>query len=137
MLTAGLTYLISEAHVLAEKTNLPASVLESLIEQNLGAYAHGVSKRLTGGAYLPREGEAPQSSLELGIKDAQHGVDLARGVGMELDVAGKYVGAAREAREWGEERGRGLDSSAVFGVLRGRAGLGFESGVVKERDGGE
>lgn len=137
MLTAGLTYVISEAHVLAEKTNLPAAVLESLIEQNLGAYAHGVSKRLTGGAYLPAAGVAPQSSLELGIKDVQHGVDLASGVGVELDVAGAYVGAAREAREWGEERARGLDSSAVYGILRARAGLGFESGVVKERDGGQ
>ncbi|OSS49964.1 hypothetical protein B5807_06158 [Epicoccum nigrum] len=137
MLTAGLTYLISEAHVLAEKTGLPSTVLESLIEQNLGSYAHGVSKRLTGGAYLPAAGVAPQSSLALGIKDVQHGVELASGVGMGLDVAGKYVGAAREAREWGEQRGRGLDSSAVYGVLRVRAGLGFENGVVRERDGGE
>ena len=37
----------------------------------------------------------------------------------------------------GEERARGLDSSAVYGVVRARAGLGFESGVVKERDGGQ
>ena len=136
MLTAGLTYLISEAHVLAEKTGLPSAVLESLIEQNLGTYAHGVSKRLTGGAYLPAAGEAPQSSLELGIKDVQHGVGLASGVGMELDVASAYVRAAREAREWGEGRGRGLDSSSVYGVVRVKAGLGSESGVVKERDGG-
>ncbi|KAF2993616.1 hypothetical protein E8E13_002039 [Curvularia kusanoi] len=36
MLTAGLTYLVAEAHTLAEKSGLPASVLEDLIEQNLG-----------------------------------------------------------------------------------------------------
>ncbi|KAJ8114814.1 hypothetical protein OPT61_g3390 [Boeremia exigua] len=134
MLTAGLTYLISEAHTLAEKAGLPASVLESLIEQNLGAYAHGVSKRLTSGAYLPAEGCAPQSSLELGIKDVQHGVDLARSRGMRLDVAERYVGAAREAKAWSEESGRALDSSSVFGVVRKRAGLAFESEVVRERD---
>lgn len=134
MLTAGMTFLIAEAHTLAEKSGLPSSVLESLIELNLGSYAHGVSKRLTTGAYLPGEGQAPQSSLELGIKDVQHGVDLARGKGMKLEVAESYVGAAKEAKEWSTEKGRALDSSSVFGVVRERAGLGFETEVVKERD---
>lgn len=135
MLTAGMTYLIAEAHTLAEKTGLPSSILESLIEQNLGAYAHGVSRRLTGGAYLPAEGVAPQSSLELGIKDVQHGVDLAKSAGMKADVAESYVGAATEAGTWGKEKGRALDSSSVFGVVRERAGLPFENEAVRERDG--
>jgi 3-hydroxyisobutyrate dehydrogenase-like beta-hydroxyacid dehydrogenase len=134
MLTAGMMYLISEAHTLAEKSGLPSSVLESLIEQNLGTYAHGVSKRMTSGAYLPATGQAPQSSLELGIKDVQHGVDLARSKGMKLDVGEAYVEAAREAKQWSNENGRALDSSSVFGVVRERAGLGFENGVVQERD---
>lgn len=133
MLTAGMMYLISEAHTLAEKSGLPSSVLESLIEQNLGTYAHGVSKRLTSGAYMPVEGQAPQSSLELGIKDVQHGVDLARSKGMKLDVAESYVDAAKEAKAWSAEKGRALDSSSVFGVVRERAGLLFENNVVKER----
>jgi 3-hydroxyisobutyrate dehydrogenase-like beta-hydroxyacid dehydrogenase len=134
MLTAGMMYLISEAHTLAEKSGLPSSVLESLIEQNLGTYAHGVSKRLTSGAYLPAEGQAPQSSLELGIKDVQHGVNLARSKGMELDVAESYVQAAKEAKAWSEQSRRALDSSSVFGVVRSRAGLDFENEVVRERD---
>lgn len=134
MLTAGMMYLISEAHTLAEKSGLPSSLLESLIEQNLGTYAHGVSKRLTSGAYLPAEGQAPQSSLELGIKDVQHGVDLAKNKGMRLDVGEAYVNAVKEAKEWGNEKGRALDSSSVFGVVRKRAGLAFENEVVQERD---
>lgn len=134
MLTAGMMYLISEAHTLAEKSGLPSSVLESLIEQNLGSYAHGVSKRLTGGAYLPAGGQAPQSSLELGIKDVQHGIDLAKSKGMRLDVAEAYVDAAKEAKEWSNENGRALDSSSVFGIVRERAGVAFESVVVRERD---
>ncbi|KAF9696138.1 hypothetical protein EKO04_006109 [Ascochyta lentis] len=134
MLTAGMMYLISEAHTLAEKSGLPSAVLESLIEQNLGTYAHGVSKRLTSGAYLPAEGQAPQSSLELGIKDVQHGVDLARSKGMKLDVAESYVEAAKKAKGWCEKNGRALDSSSVFGVVRQKAGLDFENEVVKERD---
>jgi 3-hydroxyisobutyrate dehydrogenase-like beta-hydroxyacid dehydrogenase len=134
MLTAGMMYLISEAHTVAEKSGLPSSVLESLIEQNLGVYAHGVSKRLTSGAYLPADGTSPQSSLELGIKDVQHGVDLARDNGMKLDVAESYVQAAKEAKEWSNRTGRPLDSSSVFGVVRERAGLKFETEVVTERD---
>lgn len=134
MLTAGMMYLICEAHTLAEKSGLPSLVLESLIEQNLGTYAHGVSKRLTSGAYLPAVGQAPQSSLELGIKDVQHGVDLARSKGMRLDIGEAYIEAAKEAKEWSTERGRVLDSSSVFGVVRNRAGLPFENEVVKERD---
>lgn len=133
MLTAGMMYLISEAHTLAEKSGLPSSVLESLIEQNLGTYAHGVSKRMTSGGYLPAEGQAPQSSLELGIKDVQHGVDLATSKGMRLDVAESYVKAAREAKEWSEENKRPLDSSSVFGVVRRKAGLEFENDAVEAR----
>lgn len=133
LLTAGMMYLISEAHTLAEKSGLPSSVLESLIEQNLGTYAHGVSKRLTSGAYLPADGQAPQSSLELGIKDVQHGVDLAKSKGMKLDIAENYVEAAKEAKEWSKEQSKPLDSSSVFGVVRRRAGLDFESAEVKGR----
>jgi hypothetical protein len=39
-----------------------------------------------------------------------------------------------EAKRVGEERGRRMDSSSVYGVVRQRAGLEFENGFVKERD---
>jgi hypothetical protein len=45
-----------------------------------------------------------------------------------------YLEAAGEAKKWGDERGRKMDSSAVFGVVRARAGEEFETGVVRERD---
>jgi 3-hydroxyisobutyrate dehydrogenase-like beta-hydroxyacid dehydrogenase len=133
-ITAGLMMLLSEAHTLAEKTGLPASVLESLVESNFGAYAHGVSKRLTSGSYLPATGQAPSSGLELGIKDVGHGVNLARDAGMKLGIGEMYLDAAREAKEYGDQAGRKCDSSSVFGVVRQRAGLRFENGVVEERD---
>lgn len=134
-ITAGLMYLLSEAHTFSSKTGLPAEVLESLIEQNLGTYAHGVSKRLTSGAYFPAEGSAPSSGLELGIKDVGHGVRLARENGMKLDVGELYLEAAEEAKAFGDEQGRKCDSSAVFGIVRQRAGFEFESEKVKKRDG--
>jgi len=133
-ITAGLMLLLSEAHVLASKTGLPASVLETLIGENFGGYAHGVSKRLTSGSYFPPEGQAPSSGLELGIKDVGHGVSLARENGMRLGIGEMYLEAAEEARVYGEERGRRCDSSAVFGTVRRRAGLEFETEVVRERD---
>jgi 3-hydroxyisobutyrate dehydrogenase-like beta-hydroxyacid dehydrogenase len=133
-ITAGLMMLLSEAHTLAERTGLPATVLEQLVESNFGAYAHGVSKRLTSGAYFPAVGQAPSSGLELGIKDVGHGVNLAREQGMYLEIGEMYLDAAREAKEYGDQAGRKCDSSSVFGVVRQRAGLEFESDVVKERD---
>ncbi|KAF2131444.1 NAD(P)-binding protein [Dothidotthia symphoricarpi CBS 119687] len=135
LITAGMTYLLSEAHTLAAKSGLPAAVLESLVEQNLGPYAHGVSRRLTSGAYFPPRGEEAMSGLELGIKDVAHGVGLAGEVGMRVRVGELYLEAAREAERVGRERGRGLDSSAVFGVVRVRAGLEFETEGVRVREG--
>ncbi|KAF2637959.1 NAD(P)-binding protein [Massarina eburnea CBS 473.64] len=137
-ITASLHYTVSEAHVLGEKTGLPAGLLDTLIEQNFGAYAHAVSRRMVEGAYCPALGEAPSSGLELGIKDVGHGVGVAREHGVGLEVGELCLRAMGEAREWGEREGRGrrLDSTAVYGSVRVRAGLGFESGVVRERDGG-
>jgi 3-hydroxyisobutyrate dehydrogenase-like beta-hydroxyacid dehydrogenase len=133
-ITAGLMYLLSEAHTLAEKSGLSADTLHELVAQNFGAYAGGVSERLVSGAYCPVEGEAPRSGLELGIKDVGHGVNLAKKNGMRLEIGGMYLEAAGEAKKWGDERGRKMDSSAVFGVVRARAGEEFETGVVRERD---
>lgn len=128
-------YLLSEAHTLASASGLPADTLHTLISENFGAYAAGVSERLISGAYCPAEGEAPRSGLELGIKDVGHGVRVAREKGVELRAGEMYLDAAGEAKIWGDERGRMMDSSSVFGVVRARAGLGFETDVVKERDG--
>jgi 3-hydroxyisobutyrate dehydrogenase-like beta-hydroxyacid dehydrogenase len=133
-ITAGTMYLISEAHVLAEKSGLDTDVLESLIEANFGAYAHSVSRRMTQGVYYPAKGEAPFSGLELGMKDVGHGLGVAREAGMELRVAELVMGCMEEAKRVGEERGRRMDSSSVYGVVRQRAGLEFENGFVKERD---
>jgi len=64
--------------------------------------------------------------MELGIKDVGHGVNLAKGKGMKLGIGEMYLEAAGEAKKWGDGRGRKMDSSAVFGVVREKAGLEFE-----------
>ncbi|PVI08460.1 NAD(P)-binding protein [Periconia macrospinosa] len=138
-ITAGLMYLLSEAHVLAEVSDLPAQTLESLIEQNFGAYAGGVSKRITSGSYVAAEGERPSSGLALGIKDVGIGVGIAKEKGLGLKVGELSLEAMERAKRWGEERGKEalMDSSSVFGSVRAQAGLEFESEVVKRRDGKE
>jgi 3-hydroxyisobutyrate dehydrogenase-like beta-hydroxyacid dehydrogenase len=132
---AGLMYLLSEAHVLAEKSGLPAPVLESLIEANFGAYAANTSKRLTSGSYMPAAGQAPNSGLELAIKDVGIGLGIAREQGVKLEVGEVSMGAMQEARAFGNEKGRRLDSHSVFGIVRKKAGLEFENAAVRERDG--
>ncbi|KAL4864634.1 hypothetical protein BDV12DRAFT_188798 [Aspergillus spectabilis] len=118
-LTAGLMELVAETLVFAEKTQIPNEALQSLLEEQYGALPHTISKRMREGHYLPKRGDRPWSDLQLAVKDV--------GLGVVLE---KY----REAVEYGEEAGRALDSSSMFGVLRHRAGLRFESEVVKERD---
>ncbi len=55
---AGLMYLLSEAHTLAEKASLPASGLEALVEHNFGAYARHVLS-----------GRGPGAGFGLGARD--------------------------------------------------------------------
>ena len=127
--------LIGEAHVFAEKTGLGSAALESLIDQQYGPLALSMSKRLTTGAYMPPPGERPWSDLKLALKDVGHGVDCAEKAGAELGVAKMALGNLRGADEFGSRRGRALDSSSMYGVLRQGAGLDFETDLVKERDG--
>jgi 3-hydroxyisobutyrate dehydrogenase-like beta-hydroxyacid dehydrogenase len=132
---AGLMYLLSEAHVIAERSGLPAPILESLIEANFGAYAANTSKRLTSGSYMPAVGQAPNSALELAIKDVGIGLGIAREQRVKLEIGELSMGAMEEARAFGKEKGRELDSHSVFGVVRKKAGLEFENEAVRERDG--
>lgn len=133
-ITAGLMFLISEAHVLAEKSGLPSDVLETLIGENFGSMALSDSQRMTQGIYYPAKGQAPYSDLDLGIKDVGHGLSIAKDKGMNLKVGELVMQHMTEAKQYGEENGRRLDSSSMFGIVRGNAGLEFETDAVKLRD---
>ncbi|KFA48804.1 hypothetical protein S40293_01511 [Stachybotrys chartarum IBT 40293] len=135
-LTAGMMELVAEAHVLAEKTSLPAAVLESLLEQQYGPLAHSISRRLTTGAYVPARGSPPWSDLGLALKDVGLGVGAAERAGARLEVGELVMRHLRKAEEYGEAQGRRLDSAALYGAVRAEAGLEFENEAVKERDGG-
>ncbi|PYI08400.1 3-hydroxyisobutyrate dehydrogenase [Aspergillus sclerotiicarbonarius CBS 121057] len=135
-LTAGMMELVAEAHVLAEKSGIGNDVLESLIQEQYGPLPFAMSKRITGGFYLPERGQRPWSDLNLAIKDVSLGVTCAEGAGTRLPVAEVVLEHLREARGYAEANKRALDSSSMYGVLRERAGLAFESEGVRKRDGG-
>lgn len=136
-MTAGMMELISETTVLAEKASLPAHALPSLLSLQYGPLAASMSDRLTSGAYMPAPDERPWSDLNLAVKDVGHGVRVAEENGCQLHVGETVLSHLKQAQKVGEEKGRALDSSSLYGVLREEAGLDFESEVVKRRDGKE
>ncbi|KAL2839604.1 3-hydroxyisobutyrate dehydrogenase [Aspergillus pseudoustus] len=133
-LTAGLMELVAESLVFAEKTGIGNEALQALIEEQYGALPFAMSKRMTEGHYLPKSGDRPWSDLGLALKDVGLGVDCAEKAGTRLPSAELVRKNLAEARRYGEQNDRALDSSSMFGVLREKAGLDFESDVVKQRD---
>ncbi|KAE8369018.1 3-hydroxyisobutyrate dehydrogenase [Aspergillus caelatus] len=132
-LTAGMMELVAEAHVFAEKTGIGSEALESLIEEQYGALPLAMSRRMTEGFYLPKQGERPWSDLKLAVKDVGLGVSCAENAEASLPVADVILKHYDEACQYGERNERALDSSSMYGVLRTHAGLDFESDRVKER----
>ncbi|KAL3465964.1 3-hydroxyisobutyrate dehydrogenase [Aspergillus heterothallicus] len=134
-LTAGFMELVAESLVFAEKTGIGNEPLQALIEEQYGALPFAMSKRMTEGHYLPKRGDRPWSDLQLALKDVGLGVNCAEKAGASLPVAELVLKNLGEARKYGEDNERALDSSSMFGVLRENAGLDFETDVVRERDG--
>lgn len=134
-LTAGMMELVAEASVLAEKTSLPAHALPSLLSLQYGPLAASMADRLSSGAYLPPPDERPWSDLNLAVKDVGHGVSVAEENGCRLPVGETVLEHLKRAQQVGADKGRALDSSSLYGVLREDAGLDFESDAVKRRDG--
>ncbi|KAK7739928.1 hypothetical protein SLS53_005521 [Cytospora paraplurivora] len=133
-MTAAMMEVVAEAHVFAEKTGLGGEAMESLIEQQYGPLALSMSKRLTTGAYLPAKGERPWSDLNLALKDVGHGISCASEAGVELPVGKVALEHLQEAKTFSEAEDRPLDSSSMYGVLRRKAGLPFQTDLVKQRD---
>jgi 3-hydroxyisobutyrate dehydrogenase-like beta-hydroxyacid dehydrogenase len=135
-ITAAMAETISEAHVLAEKSGLSNDVLDELIRENYGTYAHSISRKLVEGVYCPPRGERPRSDLVLAIKDVSHGIDAAAEAGTRLKLAEVTMEHLVQAKKWADGQQRALDSSSVYGVARMDAGLDFESNLVKEHNAG-
>jgi 3-hydroxyisobutyrate dehydrogenase-like beta-hydroxyacid dehydrogenase len=133
-LTAGMMELVAEAHTFAEKTGLGSEALEALMEQQYGPLTFNMSQRLTTGAYMPAPGQRPWSDVKLALKDVGHGLSCAEGAGVKLEVGEIALRHLKQADRYGDELGRGMDSSSLYGVIRTESGLPFETELVTKRD---
>jgi len=114
--------MLSEGHVLAEKSGVGSENLHRFIESILpGAYA-AYSKRMMSGDYYTRD--EPLFGVDLARKDARHALDLARQAGMRLEAvetADRHLAGVKE------RMGEKGDLPGIYGVLREEAGLPYEN----------
>ncbi|KAJ5938065.1 hypothetical protein N7454_004407 [Penicillium verhagenii] len=140
-LVGGMTEIVGEAHVFAEKSGLGCEIVEKLLEAQFGPLPTMISKRLTQGVYMPpREeqsvllGTPPWSNLDLALKDASHAVDCAEAVGAKLRVGEVMQDHLQRAKIFSQEQDRQLDAAASYGIIRCDAGLEFGNDLIKKRD---
>ncbi|OQD82123.1 hypothetical protein PENANT_c023G07692 [Penicillium antarcticum] len=122
IVTVNMMEAVGEAQVFAEKTGLGTGPMEELIGEAFGPVAGGYSKRLTSGAYAPSLDSRPGFGVSLAIKDARHAMAMAEEGGVQLPGLELAHANMEAAREYG---GECLDSSAMYGTLRQKAGLEF------------
>ncbi|CAI7631198.1 unnamed protein product [Penicillium viridicatum] len=122
IVTVNMMEAVGEAQVFAEKTGLGTGPMEELISEAFGPVAGGYSKRLTTGAYAPPLDSRPGFGVSLAIKDARHAMSMAQEQGVELPGLELARANMEAARDYG---GECLDSSAMYGTLRQKAGLEF------------
>lgn len=125
IVTVNMMEAVGEAQVFAEKTGLGTGPMEELIGEAFGPVAGGYFifvSRLTTGAYAPPLDSRPGFGVSLAIKDARHAMSMAQERGVELPGLELARANMEAAREYG---GECLDSSAMYGTLRQKAGLEF------------
>lgn len=119
--------MLSEGHVLAEKSGLGSDPLHQFIEAMMpGAYA-AYSKRMISGDYYTRD--EPLFGVGLARKDARHALDLAKAAGTRLE---NVETADRHLKKVEERVGDKGDMPGIFGVLREEAGLPYENQGERE-----
>ncbi|KAF1960766.1 6-phosphogluconate dehydrogenase-like protein NAD-binding protein [Byssothecium circinans] len=113
---------LSEGHVLAEKTGLGPANLHSFIEALFPGPYTAYSNRMMAGDYYQRE--EPLFHVDLARKDARHALDLAQRNGCSvpaLQVAERHL---VKVKEHCGDRG---DIPGIYGAVRQESGLRFEN----------
>ncbi|KZF19602.1 6-phosphogluconate dehydrogenase [Xylona heveae TC161] len=126
---------ISEAHVLAEKTGLGSQILETMLGDMFGPVVYSYSKRITSGAYAPPIDQSAGFGVDLALKDVRHALRVASENGTTLDALEAALKHMQRAKAFADSLGgRPLDSSSMYGAIRRDAGLDFFSDAIKARD---
>ncbi|KFX97914.1 hypothetical protein V490_02564 [Pseudogymnoascus sp. VKM F-3557] len=114
--------MLSEGHVLAEKSGLGSESLHKFLEAVLPAPYAAYSNRMMSGDYYKRE--EPLFAVDLARKDARHAMDLAKTAGTRLENVETADRHLVKVKEHSGEKG---DMAAIYGVVREEAGLPFEN----------
>jgi 3-hydroxyisobutyrate dehydrogenase-like beta-hydroxyacid dehydrogenase len=113
---------LSEGHVLAEKSGLGTSNLHSFIETMFPGPYTAYSNRMLEGDYYQRE--EPLFHVDLARKDARHALALAESNGCSmpaLKVAEQHLVKVKE------HLGEKGDIPSIYGAVRQESGLKFEN----------
>lgn len=112
--------MLSEGHVLAEKSGLGSETLHQFIDAMLpGAYV-AYSQRMISGDYYTRA--EPLFGVDLARKDASHAMDLAKAAGTRLEAV---EAADRHLVKVKERMGDKGDLPGIYGAIREEAGLPY------------
>lgn len=113
---------LSEGHVVAEKSGLGSHNLHQFIEIMFPGPYTAYSNRMMSGDYYKRE--RPLFSVDLARKDARHAQSIAKQAGTVL----KHVELADSYLEIVQKRkGSSGELAALYGAKRMEAGLAFEN----------
>lgn len=114
--------ILSEGHVLAEKSGLGTQNLHSWIEAMFPGPYTAYSNRMLEGDYYKRD--EPLFHVDLARKDARHAMDLAERAGASvpaLKVADSHLKIVKE------HLGDKGDIPSIYGAVRKESGLKFEN----------
>lgn len=119
---ANMVTILSEGHVVAEKSGLGTDELHRFIELMFPGPYTAYSNRLRTGDYYKRE--EPLFAVDLARKDARHAMDLAKTAGCRMktvELADSYL---KEVKESQGEKG---DIAGIYGAKRVESGMKFEN----------
>jgi len=114
--------MLSEGHVLAEKSGLGNDNLHQFIEIMFPGPYTAFSTRMLSGDYYKRE--EPLFAVDLARKDARHAMALAKAAGTRLkdiEVADAHLEKVKK------HQGEKGDIASIYGAVRQEAGLKFEN----------
>ncbi|KAK3209011.1 hypothetical protein GRF29_69g471371 [Pseudopithomyces chartarum] len=113
---------LSEGHVLAEKSGLGTQNLHAWIETMFpGPYA-AYSNRMLAGDYYKRD--EPLFHVDLARKDARHAMDIAEKAGASVPALKVADAHLKQVKEHLGDKG---DIPSIYGAVRKESGLKFEN----------
>lgn len=113
---------LSEGHVLAEKSGLGTQNLHTWIETMFpGPYA-AYSNRMLAGDYYKRD--EPLFHVDLARKDARHAMDIAEKTGASVPALKVADAHLKQVKEHLGDKG---DIPSIYGAVRKESGLKFEN----------